>query len=188
LVFAVDLGDSITKVRKSQHFNSATTIYIEGPTQRTLPNYRFTGLNQLVLIDGPHGYPFPDLEYYYLYPTIAPGGLLIIDDILIPSIRRMFELLRVDDMFELIEVVDENTAFFRRTDAPMIDPESDSWWLQGYNRQFYLENIAVHPSIGIPTTVMGRLLQKFSRIAPARVKSLLPRGLKEKIWRRSSRR
>ena len=37
-------------------------------------------------------------------------------------------------MFELLEIVDDNTAFLRRTGAPLIDPDSDSWWLQGYNK------------------------------------------------------
>ncbi len=46
-----------------------------------------------VLIDGPHGYPFPDMEYYYFYPLIKPGGILIIDDIHIPSNGRMADII-----------------------------------------------------------------------------------------------
>jgi hypothetical protein len=43
-----------------------------------LPQYHFTRL-QLVLIDG-YGYPFPDLQYYFLYPHLETGALLILDD------------------------------------------------------------------------------------------------------------
>jgi hypothetical protein len=64
---------------------------------------------------------------------------LIIDDIRIPSVRRMFDIVSADDMFETLEVVDGNTAFLRRTDAAMVDPDSDSWWLQAYNRSYYTE-------------------------------------------------
>jgi hypothetical protein len=136
-VFAVDAGQSITRVRTSTLFNARTTTFVEGPTQRTLPKHVFAGQQQLVLIDGPHGYPFPDLEYFYLYPTLAQSGLLIIDDLKIPSIGRMFDIVKADAMYELIEVVDDNTAFLRRTSAPLIHPESDSWWLQGYNLPYY---------------------------------------------------
>ena len=155
VVFAVDAGQSISQVRKSPLFNPQSTIFVDGPTQRTLPRQTFAHSHQLVLIDGPHGYPFPDLEYYYLYPTIEAGGLLLLDDIQIPSIARMFEVIRADGMFELLEIVDSNTAFLRRTDAPLIDPESDSWWLQGYNRSYYQQLIAPHQE---PHAAPGRSL------------------------------
>lgn len=138
-VFAVDAGNSVSQVKQSALFNPASTTFVEGPTQRTLPAHRFVHTHNLVLIDGPHGYPFPDLEYYYLYPTIETGGLLIIDDLRIPSIGRMFDIVKSDEMFELVDVVDGNTAFLRRTTAPLIHPESDSWWLQGFNRSYYEE-------------------------------------------------
>ena len=126
-------------VRSSPLFAANTVTFVEGPTQRTLPKFDFVDRHQLVLLDGPHGYPFPDLEYFYLYPTLDTGGLLIIDDIRIPSVRRMFDIIGADDMFETLEVVDGNTAFLRRTDAPLVHPESDSWWLQGYNGSYYTE-------------------------------------------------
>ena len=155
VVFAVDAGQSISQVRSSHFFNAKSTTFVEGPTQRTLPRHTFSHGHQMVLIDGPHGYPFPDLEYYYLYPTIEAGGLLMLDDIQIPSIARMFELIRADDMFELLEIVDDNTAFLRRTGAPLIDPESDSWWLQGYNKAYYQQLLAPPQTQQAPHTARG---------------------------------
>jgi hypothetical protein len=136
-VFALDAGtDSIRSVRNSPLFREATVTFVEGPTQRTLPLYTFSHSLQLALIDGPHGYPFPDLEYYYVYPHLEPGALLIIDDIQIPTITNLFDFLAAEDMFDLQEVVD-TTAFFRRTDAPTFSPCGDGWWLQGYNRRAF---------------------------------------------------
>ncbi len=137
LVFALDKGESISKVRNSKLFNPTNITFIEGPTQRTLPKFYFKCDSDIILIDGPHGYPFPDIEYFYLYPTLKTGGLLIIDDIMIPSINRMFEILKADAMYQLIDIIDDNTAFFKRTNAPLIDPESDSWWLQGFNEIYF---------------------------------------------------
>ena len=107
--------------------------FVEGPTQVTLPAHRFTEKLQLVLLDGPHAYPFPDLEYYYLYPHLDVGALFILDDIHIPTVHNLFQFLRQDAMFELDEVV-ERTAFFTRTNAPVFDPVGDGWQEQNYNR------------------------------------------------------
>jgi hypothetical protein len=139
-VFALDFGNSVTAVRKSQLFNSKNVTYIEGPTQLTLPKHKFTAGLQLALLDGPHAYPFPELEYYYVYPHLEKDALLILDDIHIPTLRNMFNVLREDDMFELKEVV-LDTAFFVRTSAPVFNPTGDGFMDQGYNkRRFPVES------------------------------------------------
>jgi hypothetical protein len=133
VAFTIDSGTgSLVNVRSSPLFRAERTTIVEGPTQLTLPRYTFTEPIQLALIDGPHAYPFPDLEYYYLYPHIEPGGTLIVDDIQIPTIHNMFEFIAADDMWSLIEVVDD-TAFFTRTDSPTFPPTGDRWRRQKYN-------------------------------------------------------
>lgn len=111
--------------------NVVETIF--GPTQLTLPAYAEHAPYDVVLIDGPHGFPFPELEYYYLYPYLKPGALLVVDDIHIPTIGRLADFIAEDSMFEMIEIADA-TAIFRRTDAPVFDPLGDGWWLQDFNR------------------------------------------------------
>jgi hypothetical protein len=132
-VFALDGGSgSITNVRRSPLLRQDVVTFVEGPTQATLPQYHFTEKLQLVLIDGPHGYPFPDLEYYFLYPHLETGALLILDDIHIPTVHNLFQFLRRDAMFDLDEIV-QTTAFFKRTSAPTFDPFGDGWWRQNFN-------------------------------------------------------
>ena len=105
-----------------------------GPTQETLPAYGGHEPYDLVLIDGPHAYPFPELEYYYFYPHLKANALLVIDDVHIPTVGRLADFLSEDQMFERIELVG-STAIFRRTDVPAFDPIGDGWWLQNYNRR-----------------------------------------------------
>jgi len=131
-VFTLDIGDSLSSVRRSALLRPEVVTFVEGPSQRTLPKHHFPEKLQLALIDGPHAYPFPDLEYYFLYPHLDRGALLILDDIQIRSIHNLFEFLRSDAMFRLDEVV-RSTAFFTRTDAPAFDPMGDGWPQQGYN-------------------------------------------------------
>ena len=111
-----------------------TITFVDGPTQRTLPSHPFPSKLQAVLLDGPHAYPFPDLEYFYFYPHIEERGLLVIDDIQIRTIHNLFRFLCREDMFRLLGVTG-NTAFFERTARPVFDPWNDGWWLQHFNRR-----------------------------------------------------
>src|SRR5664280_1701629 len=177
LVFAKDDGGSVSETSASPLLQAEHVTFIEGPTQQTLPDYHFEGTFQAVLLDGPHGYPFPDLEYYYFSPRLDSGGLLILDDTRIPSIGRMLDILRVDAMFDLIEIV-RDTAFLRRTGTPTIQPLGDSWWLQGYNRSHYEQNHA--SGSDAPS---ARLLRRLSGLTPQTVKDSLPGAVRRRLLR-----
>lgn len=164
-VFAVDMGNSLSVVRSSSLLNPGTVEFVEGFTQQTLPRFKFEHKLQLAMIDGPHGYPFPELEYYYIYPHLEENALLIVDDIQIRTIHNFFEFLKEDEMFELLEVVDK-TAIFRRTGAPVFDPLGDNWWLQHHNKDHY-------PWPPPPDLVPPGLLQRIKRRVPAPIKRAL---------------
>lgn len=167
LVFALDVMQeddpethSLARVRNSPLFRRDHCELVLGPTQRTLPVFEFQRTFDLVLLDGPHGYPFPELEYYYFYPHIRPGGWLVIDDIQIPTIANMVDVLKRDSMFRLDRIV-RTTAFLRRTDAPTFSPVGDGWWEQGYNNRFGIATR--HVGIGsIPRVVALELLRRFA--------------------------
>ena len=105
-----------------------------GPTQKTLPLYSDFKPYDVVLIDGPHGFPFPEMEYYYFYPHLRPGGILILDDVHIATIGRLADVIAEDAMFETVELV-ATTVVFRRTDAPVFNPTGDGWWQQQFNQR-----------------------------------------------------
>lgn len=155
-VFALDEGGSLSRVRESSAFRPENTIIVEGPTQLTLPATDLPDALDFVLIDGPHGYPFSDLEYYHLYPRMRIGGLLVIDDIHIPSIRRMHDILASDDMWKSVAIVG-TTAFLRRTEAPTTDPLGDEWWKQGYNMKAYNRR---ERFVRFKSSAIGRLIKR----------------------------
>lgn len=123
--------------------------FVFGPTQVTLPSYAQHAPYDLVLIDGPHGYPFPELEYLALYPHITKGGLLIVDDVNIPTIGRLADFLAEDEMWEAVGLVSA-TAVFRRTAAPTFDPTGDGWWEQRYSRRRVAPSRDVFLDTGLP--------------------------------------
>jgi hypothetical protein len=108
------------------------------------------------------------------------------DDIVVPSIRRMLGIVQADDMFELSDVVDDNMAVFRRTAAPLIDPLSDSWWLQGYNRSHYNSVMRGAPSPSVLQSmyrpVVRHALRGAAALCPEPLKDRLPKRLKKKLW------
>ena len=135
IAFAADFGDSVTRTRNSELLKPESVEFVEGFCQETVPSYDLPELD-FALIDGAHGYPFPELDYYYFYPKVSKGGILVVDDIHIPTIQHMFRVLKEDEMFELDQTVD-TTAFFRRTDSALFDPLGDGWWEQKYNTKRY---------------------------------------------------
>jgi Methyltransferase domain len=167
-VFAVDAGTgSIRSIETSPLLRREAVTFVEGPTQVTLPRHTFPHRLQLVLLDGPHGYPFPDLEYYYVYPHLDPGALLIVDDIQIPTITNLFDFVSADHMFDLQEVVG-TTAFFRRTDAPTFPPTEDGWWTQGYNKRALADSYAELLNVTPPESVNLPALFSLDQFGPVR--------------------
>lgn len=175
-VFALDHARSVSCVRESPLCRMEAVHVVDGPTQLTLPRYEFAEPLQVALIDGPHGYPFPDLEYYYLYPQIAPGGLLLIDDTNIPSIGRMRDIIAADEMFEQIDVV-ADTAFLRRTTAPLFDPLGDGWWLQAFNKSYYDQLTNPQPR-SKPARTASAARRLISKIVPANIARRIPKSIK----------
>ena len=165
-------NSSIDFVRASPALNTSRTEFIIGPTQKTLPTFNFTKKLDLALLDGPHAYPFPDLEYYFVYLHLKTGAILIIDDVHIPTLSNLYRFLLDDDMFSLIERL-ENTAFFRRTDAPIFNPFGDGWEFQEFNKRRFQKHIALD--------------ERLIRLAPQWLSRSIPRRLRTAIRRQLAR-
>lgn len=134
--FAIDGQDrTISELRTQSDLRTENVIFVEGETKDTVPQYRFEGEVDLVLLDGPHAYPLPQLEFAYLFPRIKTGGWLVVDDIQIPSVYELFRFLRKESCVALEEVA-IRTAFFRKVRA--FEHAPDSWALQRMNRRAIL--------------------------------------------------
>ena len=86
----------------------------------------------LALLDGPHAYPLPQLEFAYLFPQIREGGWVVLDDVQIPSVHELVRFLRRESSMVLEEVA-VRTAFFRKIRECDFGP--DGWQHQGMNRR-----------------------------------------------------
>lgn len=136
IAFAIEGKDwTITELRKQGDLRNENVTFVEGETKHSLPGYRFEGQMDLLLLDGPHAYPLPQIEFAYLFPALRLGGWLVVDDIQIPSVHELFRFLEKEPSVVLEEVTGR-TAFFRRVGAA--EPGPDGWALQGMNRHTIL--------------------------------------------------
>ena len=131
--FAIEGADgTITELRARADLRKDKVVFVEGEAKDTLPGYQFEEKLDIALLDGPHAYPLPQIEFAYLFPHIRQGGWLVLDDLQIPSVYELFRFLRKESSMALEEVA-VRTAFFRRTGAAEAGP--DGWPLQGMNRR-----------------------------------------------------
>jgi hypothetical protein len=175
-VFTVP-DDSLQATLASPLLRRESVTVVKGPTQVTLPRHKFEHEIDLALLDGPHAYPFPDLEYYYVYPHLSTGALLVLDDIHIPTVNHLFRFVSEDSMFEVVDLVG-TTAFLRRTSAPCFPTHEDGWETQRYNLDRF-------PLSGWPA--WGGPRPRARNLVPLRVrrlvKGVLPKRLRQWLIR-----
>jgi precorrin-6B methylase 2 len=136
IAFAVEGADcTISELREHADLRIDNVNFMEGETKDTLPSYSFEEPLDLVLIDGPHAYPLPQVEFAYLFPHIKVGGWLVVDDIQIPSVHDLFRFLSRESTVALEEVI-VRTAFFRR--IKLLESSPDGWEWQEMNRRTIL--------------------------------------------------
>jgi hypothetical protein len=112
-----------------------------GFSQDVLP--RLDGGEDLdvVFIDGGHGFPIPAVDFQYLAPRVAVGGVLLVDDINLWSVDMVVRFLRHEDGWADEGTLNRRTAVFRKT-APFQAHEwtrqrytyARSWWPQMVRR------------------------------------------------------
>jgi precorrin-6B methylase 2 len=136
VAFAIEGTDeTITQLRKQSDLRTENLTIVEGESKETVPDYRFDCELDLVLLDGPHAYPLPQIEFTYLFPQVKVGGWLVVDDVHIPSVYELVHFLRKESSVVMEEII-VRTAFFRRVSAAEHGP--DGWAAQGMNRNTIL--------------------------------------------------
>lgn len=133
--FALEGADlTVSELKRRDDLVADRVEFVAGETRHTLPVFGFQSKLDLVLLDGPHAYPLPQIEFAYLFPHLRTGGWLVLDDLQIPSVFELFRFVKSSGEVALEEIAGR-TAFFRRTRQGGHDAGNpDGWWLQKMNR------------------------------------------------------
>lgn len=135
-VFAIEgLDRTISTLGEHPNLRRDAVVFVEGETKDTLAIHSFPGPLDLVLLDGPHAYPLPQVEFVYLFPRVKVGGWIVLDDLQITAVYALFQFLRLESSVMLEEVC-VRTAFFRK--VVDVEPEPDGWQTKGMNRGLVL--------------------------------------------------
>ena len=160
--FALEGPDrTISELRAHANLRGERVVFVEGETRFTLPAHAFADRLDLVLLDGPHAYPLPQLEFVYLFPQVRVGGWMVLDDIQIPSVHELFRFMKMESWVVLEEVV-VRTAFFRKLREREAGP--DDWQRQGLNARSVLRYSW--------RDRLRAIIRQFARHAPARLRRL----------------
>lgn len=109
---AIDEWESIQGHARTVGIDLSHVRFIAEPSQVALP--KLAGRIDVVLLDGGHGYPLPQIDFFYAALLLNPGGILAIDNVELWSVRALWRFLRADaEFWEHLTTVDGQTGFFR---------------------------------------------------------------------------
>lgn len=104
-----------------------TSVAFEmGRSADVLPGLALEAVD-LVLIDGGHGFPTPVIDWFYGCRTLKVGGVVIVDDMQLPSVSDCLgRYLDLDPSWDLV-AREQKWAAFRRASA---EPLGGEWTTQ----------------------------------------------------------
>jgi hypothetical protein len=108
-----------------------------------------------VLIDGAHRFPFPILDWHYTERRVPVGGIVAVDDYLMPSVRILHDFLLGEEDWELL-ITFQATSFFRRVHGTV-----NVWdWADQKINKPHLERAAQQSSTNNQHEGFSRLLRR----------------------------
>lgn len=132
-------GSEIAAIQTSaeaEGVDLSAVSFHKGFSQDVLPRLE-AGEFDLVFIDGGHGFPIPAVDFQFLAPRLAVGGLLLIDDVDLWTGDMIVQVLRRDAGWRFDGKLKGRTAVFRKL-QPYVAHEwtkqpyvvRKSWWPQ----------------------------------------------------------
>jgi predicted O-methyltransferase YrrM len=101
-------------------FPTDRTTSIVADSTKALPTLE--GQFDLGLVDGGHAFPLPFVDWLYIAERLRVGGLVIVDDINLPTCGILHAFLKADrDRWEPVRLF-ERTSVFRKTDEVVVSP------------------------------------------------------------------
>ena len=102
--------------------------FVIEPSDRYLPGCEIQDLD-LVLIDGKHAFPWPIIDWFYTADRLKRGGVLVLDDLQMPSVGILKDFIAEDPRWQLVQSFGRRTLAVRKAVSSVHDV---AWHMQPY--------------------------------------------------------
>jgi Methyltransferase domain len=106
-----------------------SVTFVVEPSEQFLPSCDINQLD-LVFIDGKHAFPWPMLDWFFTADKLRQGGIMLIDDVQLPSVSVLAEFMQVDPAWKMVHNFFGKTVAFEKL-RPSI--HEVSWHMQPFN-------------------------------------------------------
>ncbi len=90
--------------------------FVVGRSEDTLPRTNLNGLD-LAVIDGRHAFPTPFIDWYYISPFLKTGGMLILDDMEVWTVKALEEFLLQEPEWRCVKKFVKTTCFIKLSEG-----------------------------------------------------------------------
>ena len=108
-------------------FDRARVTFISESSDRALPELELGGSVQVALIDGNHSFPFAIIDWHYIEPHVAVGGLIMVDNRSINGVRVLCDFLDQEQSYRMRAMVGDCAVYEK------LGPRAMGWSGQGIN-------------------------------------------------------
>jgi len=138
ITVSADEPERIKAYCRDHAIDDSRVRYVVQPSDVALPVLQTEPLD-FFLIDGGHGFPMPQIDWYYGAKLLKLGGIVGIDDVELYSVRLLTDFLRHEDAWEHLATIGAKTSFYR-----LVKPfKYKEWDDQSYIRRKSLISIRV---------------------------------------------
>ena len=116
-----DEMEGIHKYADTLGIDMSRVDLVASPSEKYLPTLTTEELD-IVFIDGKHAFPWPILDWYHTADRLKIGGLIMLDDREMPSVRILSEFLKANSpRWQFIETAGDRTDVFKKLTASIHD-------------------------------------------------------------------
>lgn len=121
--------EAVRTYPEAKHINLESTWFIIGSSARFLPNLDIDDVD-MVLLDGKHAFPWPILDWFYTASLLRRGGVMLVDDAQVKSVKILVDFMSVDPGWSIVKSLSDKAFAFRKERARVHDV---AWHMQPYN-------------------------------------------------------
>jgi predicted O-methyltransferase YrrM len=148
-----DEARALQQYAKAAGIAMSRVTFAVAPSEQFLPTCDLSDLD-VVLLDGKHAFPWPAIDWFYAADRLKSGGLMILDDTQLNSVRVVSDFMDADPHWRFEGNLCGRTSIYRKIAGPVHDV---AWYMQPWLRE-------IKPSVHLRAIIrMRRLASRTGR-------------------------